>query len=209
MSARRKCPASLPQQDRHPQAQNRIEDEVVGDAVDLRGLAGAEHLAGGRRTEGPGLYYAPTVLVNADAALLDYRSPHSDPDLLQLHEGLAEKRLMKLKREDLVERIRGVFSQRLELENCDLEDVAKELDIPPRRLRFELARAGTSFSQIVTDFRFALARRLLTRTEESIDNIVYLTGFSEPSTFYRAFKRWSGMTPVQYREKHRVATPAT
>jgi AraC-like DNA-binding protein len=29
---------------------------------------------------------------------------------------------------------------------------------------------------------------------------VYLTGFSEPSTFYRAFKRWSGMTPIEYRK---------
>lgn len=139
-----------------------------------------------------------------DPALLDYRSPHFDPDLLQLHEGLAEKRLIKLKREDLVERIRGVFSQRLELENCDLEEVARELDIAPRRLRFELARAGTSFSQILADFRFQLAKRLLARTDEAIENIVYLTGFSEPSTFYRAFKRWSGQTPVQYRESRRA-----
>jgi len=139
-----------------------------------------------------------------EPALLDRASPHSDPDLLLLHEGLAEKRLLKLKREDLVERIRGVFAQRLELENCDLEDVAQELDIPPRRLRFELARAGTSFSQILADFRFHLAKRLLAKTDEAIENIVYLTGFSEPSTFYRAFKRWSGQTPVQYRESRRA-----
>jgi AraC-like DNA-binding protein len=139
-----------------------------------------------------------------DGGLLNYQSPHSDPDLLELHEGLAEKRLLKLKREDLVERIRGVFAQRLELENCDLEEVARELDIAPRRLRFELARAGTSFSQILADFRFHLAKRLLARTDEPIENIVYLTGFSEPSTFYRAFKRWSGQTPVQYRESRRA-----
>ncbi len=139
-----------------------------------------------------------------EPALLDYRSPRWDPDLLELHEELAQKRLSDLHRRDLVERIRKVLSQRLELESCDLEEVAHEVGLAPRRLRFELSRAGTSFSQIVTDFRFALARRLLTRTDESIDNIVYLTGFSEPSTFYRAFKRWSGMTPVQYRERHRV-----
>lgn len=140
--------------------------------------------------------------------LLEFRSPRWDPDLLQLHEELAAKRLSDLHRRDLVESIRKVLSQRLELESCDLDEVAREVGLAPRRLRFELARAGTSFSQIVTDFRYALARRLLTRTEESIDNIVYLTGFSEPSTFYRAFKRWSGMTPVQYRDKHRVAAPA-
>lgn len=138
-----------------------------------------------------------------DSNMLGYRSPRANPELLQLHEEHAEKRLTTLKREDLIERIRAVFAQRLELEQCDLEDVARELKMPPRRVRFELSRAGTSFSQVLADFRFALARKLLARTRESVEDIVYLTGFSEPSTFYRAFKRWSGMTPVQYRESKR------
>ncbi len=135
-----------------------------------------------------------------DSKLLAYHSPRSSPELLQLHEEHAEKRLTTLKRQDLIEKIRAVFAQRLELDRCDLEEIAKELQIPPRRLRFELARAGTSFSQVLADFRFALARKLLARTKEPVEDIVYLTGFSEPSTFYRAFKRWSGMTPVQYRD---------
>ena len=138
-----------------------------------------------------------------DPAVLSYRSPHRNPDLLSLHEELAEKRLSKLQRLDLIERIRAVFSQRLELENCTLEEVAKELDMPARRLRFALNRSGTSFSELLSDFRYALARRLLSRTDEPIENIVYLTGFSEPSTFYRAFKRWSGMTPLQYRDQRK------
>jgi AraC-like DNA-binding protein len=141
-----------------------------------------------------------------DGAVLDLPSPRWDPDLLHLHEELAEKRLSGLKRQDLVERVRTVFSQRLELENCELEDVAKQLGMPPRRLRFELTRAGTSFSDLLSEFRYAVARKLLRTTDEPIENIVYLTGFSEPSTFYRAFKRWSGMTPVQYRERRR-STP--
>lgn len=138
-----------------------------------------------------------------DPAVLAMRSPHWDPDLLELHEELASKRLASLKRADLIEQIRVIFSQRLELENFELVDVARALGMPPRRLRFELTRAGTSFSDLLASFRYALARRLLAKTEEPIENIVYLTGFSEPSTFYRAFKRWSGTTPVQYREQHR------
>lgn len=141
--------------------------------------------------------------------LLSYESPRSSPELLQLHEEHAEKRLTTLKREDLIERIRAVFAQRLEVDRCDLEQVSKELDIAPRRLRFELARAGTSFSQVLADFRFALARKLLARTNEPVEDIVYLTGFSEPSTFYRAFKRWSGMTPVQYRESKKKQPSAS
>ncbi len=60
-----------------------------------------------------------------DPALLDLPSPRWDPDLLHLHEELAEKRLTGLKRQDLVARVRAVFAERLELENCELEDVAR------------------------------------------------------------------------------------
>jgi AraC-like DNA-binding protein len=136
-----------------------------------------------------------------DRAALDHRSPHSNPELLQLHEELAEKRLSSIERQDLIERIRALFSQSLELDSCGLDEVAERLGLPARRLRFELTCAGTSFSKLLSDFRYGLARRLLGHTDERIENIVYLTGFSEPSAFYRAFKRWSGMTPVQYRER--------
>lgn len=152
---------------------------------------------------GPVRFGTGCSAVMFDRAVLDQPSPHSDPELLSLHEELAEKRLSNLERQDLIERIRGLFSQKLEIEQCELEDIAQQLRIPPRRLRFELARAGTSFSDLLAEFRFSLAKRLLGKTDERIENIVYLTGFSEPSTFYRAFKRWSGMTPVQYREQKR------
>lgn len=142
-----------------------------------------------------------------DAEVAAFRSPHGDPDLLKLHEEVAEKRLSAIKRDDLIDRIRALFSQKLELEQLELDDVAHELGMSPRRLRFELTRAGTSFSQLLADFRYALARKLLATTDEPIENIVYLTGFSEPSTFYRAFKRWAGVTPVQYREKKRASRP--
>ncbi len=139
-----------------------------------------------------------------EPAILDYRSPRWDPDLLKLHEDLAEQRLSKLRRHDLIERIQTLLAQRLEIEQLTLEDIATELGLPTRRLRLELSRAGTSFSELLADFRFALAKRLLAGTDEPIESIVYLTGFSEPSTFYRAFKRWSKMTPVQYREHKRA-----
>lgn len=149
----------------------------------------------------PVTFGAEESAITFDPVILDYRSPHWDPDLLKLHEELAEKRLAGLERQDLIAQIRTLFSQRLELQSCELEDVAKELALSPRRLRFELTQAGTSFSQLLMEFRYALARHLLGRTDERIENIVYLTGFSEPSTFYRAFKRWSGLTPVQYRQQ--------
>jgi AraC-like DNA-binding protein len=61
--------------------------------------------------------------------------------------------------------------------------------------------ADTSFQRLLNEHRRSLAKRLLARTEEEISEIVYLTGFSEPSTFYRAFKRWEGTTPIEYRKR--------
>lgn len=136
-----------------------------------------------------------------DRAILDRPSPHSEPELLRVHEELASRQLVKLESRDVVEDVKRVLAQGLEYQKCDLEMVSKQLNRTPRRLRQELMRAGTSFNQVLADFRFTMARRLLGGTDEPIDNIVYLTGFSEVSTFYRAFRRWAGKTPVQYRQE--------
>lgn len=145
---------------------------------------------------------ADEAAIHFDPTILAWRSPHWDPDLVKVHEEVADKRIAGLERQDLVSRIRTIFAQRLEYQRCELEDVARQLDMAPRRLRFELSQAGTNFSQLLNDFRHALACRLLADTDERIEEIAYLTGFSEPSTFYRAFKRWAGVTPVKYREDH-------
>lgn len=151
----------------------------------------------------PVSFGAPVASIAFNPAVLATRSPGHDADLLRLHEEFAQKKLVKLERQDLIDGIRRLFGQRLELEECSLDGIALELGLTPRRLRFELAQAGTSFSDLLSAFRFELAKKLLGRTAEPIENIVYLTGFSEPSTFYRAFKRWAGVTPVQYRESKR------
>ena len=61
--------------------------------------------------------------------------------------------------------------------------------ISPTQLYVKFSPAGES------DYK------LLANTNESVERIVYLTGFSEPSTFYRAFKRWTNETPVEYRKR--------
>ena len=76
------------------------------------------------------------------------------------------------------------------------------------RLRERLAVAGVRFNDLVTDYRCRLAKELLLKTDERIEVIVERTGFSEPSTFYRAFKRWVGETPVEFRRRGRPQPPA-
>lgn len=130
---------------------------------------------------------------------LDIPSLHAEPELLQLHEKLASEHVAKLERQDVVARINRIIGEILETGQVNLEQVAAKLDIKPRTLRTRLAEANTNFNQLLADYRCNLAKRLLANTDESIDEIVYLTGFSEPSTFYRAFKRWTEITPIEYR----------
>lgn len=136
-----------------------------------------------------------------DPAILAYPLWQAEPELLQLHEQLAIEKLQELARYDLVGEVRRAIGSTLESGETTLETVAVHLNITPRRLRTQLSEANTSFQQILSDYRCRLAKRLLANTNESVERIVYLTGFSEPSTFYRAFKRWTNETPVEYRKR--------
>lgn len=134
------------------------------------------------------------------ASLLSHASPHAEPELLDLHERLASEQVARLEKKDIVGQVERIIAELLDSGEVTLDAVATRLGIKPRTLRTRLTEAEASFNQILADFRYRLARQLLATTDESIDEIVYLTGFSEPSTFYRAFKRWSDMTPIEYRK---------
>ncbi|MBK1852494.1 AraC family transcriptional regulator [Marinobacter sp. 1-4A] len=133
-------------------------------------------------------------------SLLSHASPHAEPELLDLHERFASEQVARLEKKDIVGQVERIIAELLDSGDVTLDSVATRLGIKPRTLRTRLTEAETSFNQVLADFRYRLARQLLATTDESIDEIVYLTGFSEPSTFYRAFKRWSGMTPIEYRK---------
>ena len=136
-----------------------------------------------------------------DPSILEYPLWQAEPELLQLHEQLALEKLQELARYDLVGEVRQAIGSTLESGETTFETVAAQLNITPRRLRTQLSEANTSFQQILSDYRCRLAKKLLANTNESVERIVYLTGFSEPSTFYRAFKRCTNETPVEYRKR--------
>ena len=138
------------------------------------------------------------------ASMLSYRSLYAEPELLNLHIQAADQHLAVLQQQDLITEVRSQLGALLESGETTLANVANRLGVTPRHLRHQLDLAGTSFQRLLNDYRHRLARRLLSQTDEGISEIVYLTGFSEPSTFYRAFRRWEGTTPIEYRQQHRV-----
>lgn len=88
-----------------------------------------------------------------------------------------------------------------------LEDVACHLGIGSRTLQRRLAELGHSFQSLVDEARREVALTLVSEGRHSLVEVAFLTGFSEQSSFTRAFKRWSGKTPRTYRGKAvRMAT---
>ena len=145
-------------------------------------------------------FNAPSFQLYFSASLLNHRSLHAEPELLNLHMQAADQHMVILQQQDLILDVRSQLASLLESGETSLENVAARLNCNPRHLRHQLDKAGTSFQRLLNQYRHSLAKRLLSETNEAISEIVYLTGFSEPSTFYRAFKRWEGLTPIDYRK---------
>ena len=80
------------------------------------------------------------------------------------------------------------------------QQIADSLHVSNRTLQRKLKSEGTSFMDLLQDTRMQLARKYLLQPSRSVVETAYLLGFSEPSTFSRAFKRWTGLAPAEYRE---------
>lgn len=80
-----------------------------------------------------------------------------------------------------------------------LNDVADMLHMHERTLRRKLESEGTSFGDIVDDVRSSLAMEYLRTTKMTTDDIAALIGFSDAANFRRAFKRWTGKAPSEFR----------
>ncbi len=89
--------------------------------------------------------------------------------------------------------------------NCSIERCAMKLDISVRTLQTQLAEDGLRFSDILERQRFELARQYLEQDNLSLDDVADLLGYAEQSSFGRAFKRWTGLTPKLYRQQ--LGTP--
>ncbi|GAB5450119.1 MAG: AraC family transcriptional regulator [Halioglobus sp.] len=82
--------------------------------------------------------------------------------------------------------------------------LAADLHMSSRTLQRRLRSEGTSFAQVLRAVRLELAHNHLCHYNRSVLETAYLLGFSEPSTFSRAFKDWTGLAPADYRAEHSV-----
>jgi AraC-like DNA-binding protein len=107
--------------------------------------------------------------------------------------------LARYDKDDIVSRVRKVVAETLVYGEPDKQTIADEIQISPRTLQRRLEEKGSSVKEIVDDTRHQMALDYLGRTNYSIKETSFDLGFSDPSNFSRAFKRWEGVTPSQFR----------
>ena len=112
-----------------------------------------------------------------------------------------QKRMQHLSVDSLFrERVRACLVEILASGQCSMSDVAKRLAVSPRTLQRRLQEEDTSFKQELSNLRAELANHYLVNTPYSSAEISFLLGYSEPSSFFRAFHIWTGKTPDFVRE---------
>jgi AraC-like DNA-binding protein len=103
--------------------------------------------------------------------------------------------------ESPLDRIREIIAEELQRGVPTLEVVAKRMATSERTLRRRLEENGTSFRGLLDESRAELARSYVRDPRMSLAEVAFMLGFSEPSAFNRAFKRWTDMTPAAWRAR--------
>jgi len=102
---------------------------------------------------------------------------------------------------DVVGRVREAIEAELRGGDPRLESIARRLAMSPRTLQRRLRDHGVLFNDVLDAMRFRAAKSYLAKRDVAAREVAYLLGFAEQSSFNRAFKRWSGQTPVDYRRR--------
>jgi AraC-like DNA-binding protein len=127
--------------------------------------------------------------------------PSANRQLAAVFDKMLTEELARLDKSDVVSRARAAVLEHLSSGEGTAEDTAKQLHMSPRTLQRKLAEAKTTYLQLVDDTRKDLALRYIEDPRRSVTDITFSLGFSQPSAFTRAFKRWTGFSPSDYRSK--------
>jgi AraC-like DNA-binding protein len=124
-----------------------------------------------------------------------------DPVLRRVLEGSARQAAVAphATGNDAADRVRAALTSRVGGRLPEMSEMARQLAMAPRTLQRRLAAEGVSYKELLDEARRTAAERLLVDRSLTVAEVGYLLGFSEPSAFHRAFKRWHDVTPLEFR----------
>ncbi len=135
-----------------------------------------------------------------DSKTVDLPLPGGSQELAQLHDRTAMEYLEKLDKQNITNRVRSLIVDFLSTGLVSKQQVAEGLNMSPRTLENRLLEEGSNFQQVLDGTRQSLADGYMEQSSLSITEIAYLLGFSDAANFTRAFKRWNGKSPMEFRK---------
>lgn len=155
----------------------------------------------------------PVSALVLPTAFLDYPLVQADPALAGQFERQAELLTQRMQEEDdrLVRQLTVFMARNLSQGTLSLANAAAHVQMGPRALQRSLAKRGLRFSSLLDRTRQALAQQYLDDTDLSLLELTFMLDFADQASFQRAFKRWFGLSPGQWRLQATPpgATPVT
>ena len=134
-------------------------------------------------------------------ALLYQPSINTNNPLYHLLKGYLE-RLKHCKKPGLLNKVNEFISAGLLCNEVTIDACANQLGLSPRILQMRLKSMNVTYSDLLARHRLQRAKSKLRHSDLSIAEIADLLGYAERTSFGRAFKQWTGLTPQQFRKQH-------
>lgn len=133
-------------------------------------------------------------------ALADETLTGANPELAVLNDQVVIRRLASIDREDIVARVQSALVEQLPNGNVSDDSVAEALHMSVRTMHRKLTDVNSNFRTLLVEMRRDLAEQYILDNSLTLTEISLLLGFSEPSSFSRAFKNWTGTAPSEARQ---------
>ena len=179
---------------------NRLDRDFVPLAVQLQRPAPQDPQPWHQVFRAPLLFAAPENLLRFPREAFERRLDDGNPELAEHNETVLERTLEQLQVATWSSRVRACLQVQLPAGEPSAERIAQALHLSLRSLQRHLAQEGLGYDRLLAETRQQLALQHMRDPRCSISEIAYLLGFADTSSFSRAFKRWTGQTPSQYRE---------
>ena len=132
--------------------------------------------------------------------VVNKRLSTSNPQLAQINDQVMINYLADLDKDDIVQQVKAAIINQLPSGNVTDEKISEAVYTSKRSLQRKLNEQGTTFKTILTGVREDLALKYIHDRKLTLTEISFMLGFSEMSSFSRAFKRWTGESPKEFRK---------